>query len=967
VDLPGRVLVAVAVPPIIGMPMLDAAWALDNLSLVAEYRRHLNEGAAAAPASGELLRLVQLLQWQPRGGAPCVFGAATWWHTVPAPRLEHAYYVALLDSRRGVPLQVCTGCGHRTFAAAAMEVFRLRWEAYTGRALPSAEAIEAGASGAALPPAPLPPEAEAYTVERKLLGYALDASASAGGTATFCVSSELPAPITATFERLLCWDSDPGGPGLQTVAVDPPRTLAARHQLVVAGSCGLVDVPAGAALAADSGEFTLVATVFPTAARKLDEQEGVMTYFADDAPQAILCAEFAGAAVCLGLSATGLLQLLVDGRAVAESERPLLSRQWCTVGVSCAQAADGSAVFSLLAAPSPSAWSADARPPGTLTTATVSAPPQLGALRGVSVAVARANGALSDFYNGRIAGPTVYGVGKDLGLLLAEHEGRRQGVAAVQETQLPAAAWFRTCLSGCGLFGCWDLSQEIPTTRMVDTGPHGLHGALKNTPTRGVKGPGWSGRTQVWTVDTAEEYDAVHFHEDDMTDCSWSPDLELALPADLPSGVYALHLEQEGEHPGERWQDYIPIFVRPARPQSSLCYLMPTVSMQCYEMMEGAANSRNADGSGAFGGTTAMLSMPATTAFMRQLPASRCFGRSTYDFHNDGDGVKYASMLRPGLNSRPCETAWQFCAEAHVASFLDARGISYDIVTDHQLHAEGLAALAPYRAVLSGTHPEYYSKPMLDALMTWTHAGGGRLISLGANGYYWHCAFPDEGDPRGLSIAEMRRSEGGSRAWLCEPGEYYASFTSELQGMWRRLGRPPQMLTGCGFSAQGFDLSIPYTRLEDSNDPRADFVFEGVGVGVGGCFGDHGLVFGGAAGSEIDRADESLGTPRHALRLATAAEFPASYHHVTEEQFHAHSASTGLTNELVRADMLFFETPGGGAVWSTGSIAWGGALPTNGFDNDVARITENVIRRFVGAAPFAEPAGADARAAQARI
>ena len=42
--------------------MLDAGWALDKLSLVAEYRRHLNEGAAAAPASGELLRLVQLLQ-----------------------------------------------------------------------------------------------------------------------------------------------------------------------------------------------------------------------------------------------------------------------------------------------------------------------------------------------------------------------------------------------------------------------------------------------------------------------------------------------------------------------------------------------------------------------------------------------------------------------------------------------------------------------------------------------------------------------------------------------------------------------------------------------------------------------------------------------------------------------------------------------------------------------------------------
>ena len=46
--------------------------------------------------------------------------------------------------------------------------------------------------------------------------------------------------------------------------------------------------------------------------------------------------------------------------------------------------------------------------------------------------------------------------------------------------------------------------------------------------------------------------------------------------------------------------------------------------------------------------------------------------------------------------------------------------------------------------------------------------------------------------------------------------------------------------------------------------------------------------------------------------------------------------------------MVFYETPEGGAVFSVGSIAWGGGLPPNGFDNDVSRVTENVVRRFVG-------------------
>jgi N,N-dimethylformamidase len=33
-------------------------------------------------------------------------------------------------------------------------------------------------------------------------------------------------------------------------------------------------------------------------------------------------------------------------------------------------------------------------------------------------------------------------------------------------------------------------------------------------------------------------------------------------------------------------------------------------------------------------------------------------------------------------------------------------------------------------------------------------------------------------------------------------------------------------------------------------------------------------------------------------------------------------------------------------VFSVGSITFCGALPVNGFDNDVSRILDNVVRRF---------------------
>jgi N,N-dimethylformamidase len=43
-------------------------------------------------------------------------------------------------------------------------------------------------------------------------------------------------------------------------------------------------------------------------------------------------------------------------------------------------------------------------------------------------------------------------------------------------------------------------------------------------------------------------------------------------------------------------------------------------------------------------------------------------------------------------------------------------------------------------------------------------------------------------------------------------------------------------------------------------------------------------------------------------------------------------------------------------VFSTGSIAYAGSLSANGYDNNIARLTTNVLRRFADPAPFAGPA-----------
>ncbi len=103
------------------------------------------------------------------------------------------------------------------------------------------------------------------------------------------------------------------------------------------------------------------------------------------------------------------------------------------------------------------------------------------------------------------------------------------------------------------------------------------------------------------------------------------------------------------------------------------------------------------------------------------------------------------------------------------------------------------------------------------------------------------------------------------------------------------------------------------------------------------------------AGQEIDRYDPRLGSPPHAAVLATSFGHSAEMLR-TKEEFLATAILANDTN--IRSDLVFFEVPNGGAVFSVGSIAWYGALAHRGYDNNVARITTNVIRRFLDPTPF---------------
>ena len=482
-----------------------------------------------------------------------------------------------------------------------------------------------------------------------------------------------------------------------------------------------------------------------------------------------------------------------------------------------------------------------------------------------------------------------------------------------------------------GIVAAWDFSREISSNRITDTSGNAVHGHLVNLPTRAVTGHNWSGREADFRQ-APGEYGAIHFHDDDLENANWESDFEFEVPPDLQSGIYAARLRTQGA------QDYVPFYVRSpkGRATAPILFLAPTLTYMAYgnehfdELPPERAPHMNLE------------LCPEEYGYIKEKRLA-----SMYDVHPDGSGHWYFSRLRPVLNMRPtyynraCDSPFSFSADLHITDWLEEMGHDYDVATDEDLHSEGAQLLSRYKVVLTGTHPEYYSGDMLDALEGYLEKGG-RLMYLGGNGFYWITSF----DPQRPHIIEMRRRQG-TRTSEAGPGEYHHSTTGEPGGLWRYWGRPPQRLVGIGFTAQGIDSGSPYRRQPGSFHPDAEFIFEGVGAEE--TIGDFEspVVKYGAAGLELDRHDRALGSPSEAIVLASSYGHSDFYHRVVEEVGVNSGNFGGTVHPEVRSDLVYFKTPNDGAVFSVGSIAWCASLSYDNYENNVARITGNVLNRFV--------------------
>lgn len=726
----------------------------------------------------------------------------------------------------------------------------------------------------------------------RVLGYADPLSVAPGETIRFMVGTlDGPRRYGARIVRVTSPDTGPGGSGLKTVplATSLDGEHAGTPQSIDAGS--YVRIPHPTAFAGLS-RFTLEAFVLPTRVliRPEPRPQVIMGTWAEDTKQGF----------ALMLDETGALAFQAGGGSAPAARmstgRPLTARRWYRVTASVDLAAG---TVALDQAPLPDHAVTTEVPVHVTARIAPGGPTGSGEfLLGAARRGVEAARLLTTWhFNGKIDRPIVV------------HDGH--------------------------VIGRWDFAADIATDKVTDRSGHRLHGRTVNAPKRAVTGHNWDGSAMDWRR-APEQYAAIHFHDDDLYDAGWRPSHTVTIPADARSGVYALMLEADGGPPF-----WVVFYVRPPRgaPRAPVAFLASTATYLAYSNYRARMRPSAAE---LYIG--ALPTVDSTDLLLMYHPE---LGGSTYDTHSDGSGVCHVSRLRPIVNTRPTGRLWNLFLDFCLLDWLESQGQPYDVIIDDDLHREGEALLAGYRVILTGCHPEYYSREMLDAVEAYL-GRGGRFMYMGGNGFYWRVSYPSAHP----GMIELRRAEDGTRAWAESVGEYYHASTGEYGGLWRRQGRAPNALVGIGFVAQGFDRSSYYRRTAASQDPRARFIFEGIQDEI---LGDFGLSGAGAAGLELDAVSTALGTPPHALVVAVSEEHSNAFQLVNEEMNVSSSGTDGRFSAAVRADMVFFEHPGGGAVFSTGSIAYVGSLGHTGHENNIARLTGNVLRRFLDPTPFVMP------------
>ncbi len=284
-------------------------------------------------------------------------------------------------------------------------------------------------------------------------------------------------------------------------------------------------------------------------------------------------------------------------------------------------------------------------------------------------------------------------------------------------------------------------------------------------------------------------------------------------------------------------------------------------------------------------------------------------------------GLAQISLMRPMVNAAPT-TPFPFDmhltrGELWIQGWLESAGYRPDMYTDLDFHENGCDA-AQYRILVCGTHPEYWTPEMYDNLVAYLDDGGS-FAYLGGNGLFETCVY----DAQAREMVYREGVEGGSRV---------PALLRVRQPL-----RPERAVIGVATERCAV-IGSPY-EVVDADHP----LFDGIGVAVGDRFGQEGLNTGFGNGKasawEVDTASGlgAISIP-YDCAMDTPAVIPAS----TLPDGLAILARGVFDGVGPGADMVYYDHPGGGFVFSVGSLTFGGSLVV---DSTIQQLMQNVLTK----------------------
>ncbi|MGH9325154.1 MAG: N,N-dimethylformamidase beta subunit family domain-containing protein [Terriglobia bacterium] len=376
------------------------------------------------------------------------------------------------------------------------------------------------------------------------------------------------------------------------------------------------------------------------------------------------------------------------------------------------------------------------------------------------------------------------------------------------------------------------------------------------------------------------------------------------LTAPERSGLYYLHAKTlSGRFFSFPW------IVAPAKPTAPIAVLASTITWNAYNNFGGRSNYINPDGLPESPVVNARLELrrycdPESYSVWkptdsRYLPLS--FDRPDVSCHVP-ESTEVTSPIAGRLNCVSAPGEWR------LLGWLEREGFAYDLYADAQLHF-GELPLEKYRVLMLSVHPEYWTREMYLRVKRWVFESGGRLMYLGGNGL--NCEVTLSNDRILRCLTHLRALEGGRVGDCDRPGQIFESRM-------HRTFEPESRLLGVAYTDRGIMTAAPYRAIDNSH-----WAFAGTHLQNGDLFGTrtlHERVPHGASGHETDK--RSASSPPGVRLLAK-----------------------GTNPEEGGAEMVWFEVPSGGQVFSVGSITYIASLLV---DEYTSRVTANVLSCFLG-------------------